>query len=261
LVDLNPAYFQALAIAFGMFVGAGLGLPFPEEILIIGAGVWTAANPEYGVFRWLMLPVCITGVLIADILLYIMGRVFGTRLLQKRWMRWMLPEDKRHKIEKNFHEYGVSILLFGRLLPGVRLPLFLTAGILRLPVPRFIVADGLGAILGNSILYFLAFWFGDSVRDWIRRGLDASRPLVIILAIAGVATYLLIHFLRKPVTEGDPKELPIIGKTIADHMSADVKVKKEPVDLAPTTGGSIPNGEAVKTEQKETQSPPAAPGA
>ena len=33
-----------------------------------------------------MLPVCIAGVLIADCMLYFMGRYFGTRLLEFRWM-------------------------------------------------------------------------------------------------------------------------------------------------------------------------------
>ena len=61
LSDLDHRYFRDIIVAFAFFVGAGLGLPFPEELLIVYYGVWTATHPEYGAFRFLMLPVCIVG--------------------------------------------------------------------------------------------------------------------------------------------------------------------------------------------------------
>src|SRR5262249_28677300 len=120
---------RALLIAFGVFAGAGFGLPVPEELAIIGAGLWTArmAN-DYPLWRWLMLPVCIVGVITADVALYSIGRFFGTRLLERGWFKRMVPREKRERIERNFDQYGVNILLFGRLLPGIRSPLFITAG-------------------------------------------------------------------------------------------------------------------------------------
>jgi membrane protein DedA with SNARE-associated domain len=259
LIPIDQAYFRDLAIFFGMFVGAGLGLPFPEEILIVLAGIWTTTNHHYGLFRWLMLPVCLVGVIIADVFLYAIGRYFGTRVLDSRWIRWMVPPHKRERIEANFHEYGVGILLFGRLLPGVRAPLFLTAGTLRLPVPRFIVADAVGAVVGNGILFFLAVWFGDSLRQWLtqlKHEVDNYWPLVIMLAIAAVGIYFLIHFWRTPVSEGDPKELPIIGRTIAEHMSTEIKVKKEPETKAAEPSA---NGAAVRPAEVESRAPPADP--
>ena len=65
---LDFAYFRDLTIAFACFIGGGLGLPIPEEVLIVYYGIWTATNSQYGMFRWIILPVCILGVLIADCL-------------------------------------------------------------------------------------------------------------------------------------------------------------------------------------------------
>ena len=252
MVVVDLAYFKALAWFFGLFIVAGLGAPFPEEILIVGAGIWAASNPEYGLFRWLMLPVCVVGVLIADALLYGIGRFFGSRLLEYRWVSWIVPPQKRERIEKNFHEFGVGILLFGRLLPGIRMPLFLMSGILRLPVPRFIVADGIGAVLGNSLLFFLAYWFGDQFREFIEqlgRKAVKNEPIVIMGVIALVGIYLLIHFLRKPVTEGDPKELPIIGQTIAVHLSTDEKAEKTGAVEPSANGVTGPKAEVRDVEK------------
>ena len=221
---------QPFLYFFGLFVIAGLGAPIPEEVAIVGAGLWTATcDPNaYGLYKWLMLPVCLIGVLIADGLLYGGGWFFGTRLFEKRWMARIVSPDKRKQIQDNFHRYGVSILVFGRLLPGIRAPLFLIAGTMRLSLTRFFLADGVGAILGNSLLFFLAFWFGDQFKDLIdriRRDVEAARPIVILLAIGAVAIYLLIHFLRRPVTTGDPEEIPLIGSQMAsaiEHVDGQV---------------------------------------
>src|SRR5262249_32005851 len=100
----------AFLVFFGMCVAAGLGAPIPEELAILRAGLWTASNPEHGVYRFLMLPVCIVGVIISDILLYGVGRFSGSRLLHTSWMRWLVPVHKQAVIRENFHRYGVSIL-------------------------------------------------------------------------------------------------------------------------------------------------------
>jgi membrane protein DedA with SNARE-associated domain len=227
-----------LLIAFIWFAGAGLGLPFPEEVAIVGAGVWTASKAaEYPLYRWLMLPVCIVGVLTADVLLYSIGRYFGTRLLERGWFARMVPRQKRERIEQNFDHYGVNILLFGRLLPGIRSPLFLTAGTMRLPVSRFILADGLGAVLGNSILFFLAFWFSNKSAELVRSvegEVHRAQTLIVLSAIIAVGVFFLVHFLRRPVPTGDPEELPIIGHQVAIHIESASSHKHQ---VSPPEGG------------------------
>jgi membrane protein DedA with SNARE-associated domain len=226
---------------FGLFVVAGLGAPIPEEVAIVAAGLWTGTDDSHGMYKWLMLPVCLLGVLIADGLLYTGGRFFGTRLFEKRWMARVVSAQKRKEIQDNFHHYGVSILIFGRLLPGIRAPLFLIAGTMRLSLTRFFLADGLGAVLGNSLLFFLAFWFGDQFRelvDRIRRDVEMARPLIVLIAISAVGAYLLYHFLKRPVPTGDPtREIPLIGSQVANvieqvegQLSQD---KKKETSLSP----------------------------
>jgi membrane protein DedA with SNARE-associated domain len=166
---------------------------------------------------WIMLPVCILGVVLSDIILYSLGWHFGDRLLNYRWIARMLPRDRRKRTEENFHRYGVSILVFGRLVPGIRAPLFLTAGSMRLPLPRFLLADGLGAVVGNSFFFFLGFWLGDSFKTLAREA-ERLRPILIVVTVGLFVSYLLWHFLRHPVSTGDPEEVPLIGPQVASHM-------------------------------------------
>jgi membrane protein DedA with SNARE-associated domain len=250
-----------LLIFFGLCVGAGFGLPVPEELAIVLAGLWAAGKGDaYPLYRWLMLPVCIVGVIIADVFLYSVGRYFGTRLLERKWIARILPQEKRQRIEQNFDHYGLNILLFGRLLPGIRSPLFITAGTMRLSVSRFILADGLGAVLGNSILFFLAFWFGDQFKELVGRvegEVHRARPLVILIAILGVAVFFLVQFLRRPVPTGDPEDLPIIGHQVAARIESATS-HKHSISPSATDEASDPatrNGES--SEQKVSAAPTA----
>jgi membrane protein DedA with SNARE-associated domain len=217
--------------AFGLLVLAGIGFPIPEEIPVVAAGIWVAAQPELGVLRWLILPVCYAGIIISDVMLYGIGRLWGPRLLQHRWLARLMPADKRDQIEHNFNQYGVKILLFIRWVPAIRSPMFITAGIMRVSLIRFIVADACAAVLGHSLLFFLAYWFGDAFRDLVERAegvVDRVKPILILALILAVVAYFLVHFLRRPVSTADPKEVPLIGPKVAATMdSIDMKAAKE----------------------------------
>jgi hypothetical protein len=57
--------------------------------------------------------------------------------------------------------------------------------------------------------------------------------------IGGVAAYFLYHFLRHPLTTGDPKELkelPIIGGKVAETLTAPVigEAKAEKSEMEPS---------------------------
>src|SRR5439155_22315287 len=127
--------------------------------------------------------------------LYGIGRYGGTRLLEAGWVRkHLVKPDKRAKIERNFQKYGVKILLGARLLPGIRAPIFIMAGVMRLPIHRFLVADGLYAIPGVSLLFTLAYWFTDSFLALVQRfeaGVGTLKPYLVIGGIAAAGAFLL----------------------------------------------------------------------
>lgn len=208
LLSVNPQAGFPGGLPWATLAGAG---PAVKENTL-------PADDALHVRWWVMLPVCIVGVVLSDIILYGLGWWGGERLKKSRWMARVLPPQRRQRTEENFHRYGVSILVFGRLVPGIRAPLFLTAGSMRLPLPRFLFADGIGAIVGNSFFFFLGYWLGDSVKTLIERAEERLKPILIIVALGLLVAYLLWHFLRHPVSTGDPKEVPIIGSQVASHM-------------------------------------------
>ncbi|HJT75770.1 MAG TPA: DedA family protein, partial [Gemmataceae bacterium] len=199
-MDTTTALYVYLGV-FGSLVAAGVGFPMPEELPIVTAGALTghaSGDPDSALRWWVFLPLCILGVVISDGLLYLMGRTFGLGLLEFPLIARILPRQRLEHIQHNFQRHGVLILLFARVLPGIRSPIFLTAGIMKLSYRRFLLADGLYAIPGVSLLFFLAFWFTDQFRDFVTRieeDISHVRPLLIMGAILGVGVYFLVQFL------------------------------------------------------------------
>jgi membrane protein DedA with SNARE-associated domain len=246
-------------IFFGMLVAAGFGFPLPEEAGLAAAGVASAVpggDPGSTPVRWyIMLPVCILAVLIADLGLYALGRRYGDRLLQNRWVARFVRPRTRKRIETNFHEYGLSILLFGRLVPGIRAPLFLTAGTIHLPLSRFLIADALGAVLGNTLFFFLGFWLGSGVVELLKR-VEHLGPILFLCFAVAVVTFVIREFIRHPVSTGDlEEEVPIIGHKVA-QVAHQIK-EATPLAAAPTEPCPPQTGPAAKNPG-ESASPPRA---
>ena len=247
-------------ITFLSLVAAGLGFPIPEELPVVGAGIWAgwpSTVATFGVLRWLILPVCILGVVISDILLYTLGRHFGTRLLQMRLVRRILPPEKQEEIRENFHKHGVKVLLFARFLPGIRSPIFIMAGVMRLPVRLFILADGIYAIPGVSLLFFLSWWFGKSFQDLVQ-SFEAGvqhylKPLLILVGLGLVIGYLIYHFFKVPVTTGDPNEVPVIGQvaTMLSHKDSETSEGAAPHALETRRPKPLERGHAPPAPQEE----------
>src|SRR5262249_36154526 len=97
---------------------------------------------------------------------------------------------------------------------------------------------------------YLSYWFGDQFRDLIEAietKVDHLRPLLMLTLLAAIAGYLLYHFYRRPVSTGNPEELPIIGHQVAVHM--DSKDGTSTHHAPPVSPASVPTqGEAKPSE-------------
>src|SRR5262245_703503 len=157
--DLN-LFYQLLA-GFLALLSSAVGNPTPEEVMIIGFGVQAGLlSTDYPGWSLLMLPAVLAGAIVTDLVLYGIGRLIGAHASNSKWMKRLSPPEKRERIRHNFHRYGFWIFAFGRLVPGIRTTLFLTAGTMKLDLKRFLLADGVGALLGGSLFFFLGYGLG-----------------------------------------------------------------------------------------------------
>ncbi|MGL6074317.1 MAG: DedA family protein [Fimbriiglobus sp.] len=244
---------------------SGFGAPIPEEVPIVTAGAMVGHDAQlsnvdllYGSVMggygtqlapprsadtrwWIMLPVCIIAVVIGDSVLFIIGRIWGARLIRSAWVqRNILPLDKQQKIEANFHKNGIMILLGARLTPGIRTPVFIMAGVLRMPIQRFLLADALYAIPGVNLFFWLAYWFTDQFQEAITR-VERHRPMVIMAVLAGILGIALYKFLAsRKLSTGDVSEIPAYAKPVGVVTHAiEQTIEKSVVKTLETTAAVV----------------------
>ena len=96
------------------------------------------------------------GIWIGDIGLYGLGSVFGRHTTQSRWVQKYLKPESLAKAEAWFAKRGSMALIMSRAIPGSRLPLYLAAGALRVPVRLFAKTTAVCSAVWVSAIF--AIW-------------------------------------------------------------------------------------------------------
>src|SRR5579863_9463474 len=141
----------AYSLVFGSLIACGLGLPLPEDVVLVTGGYLSfmgAAN------LWLMLVFALCGILGGDVLVYAAGRRYGQELAQTTWLHRFLTDEKRHRVESYFARYGQGLVLAARFLPGLRVVTYFSAGATSMGVWRFLLFDTLAACVSAPIWLF-----------------------------------------------------------------------------------------------------------
>jgi membrane protein DedA with SNARE-associated domain len=129
---------------------------------------------------------CFLGIWLGDAGLYALARYAGRPWLEKS--SWKKHAAKVARSESWFRERGTWILIFSRAVPGARLPTYLAAGFLRVPMARFLCITGAAAFVWTFIILFLTQTFGTQVYRWLGHYKAGS------LGLLGLGILLLVAF-------------------------------------------------------------------
>jgi membrane protein DedA with SNARE-associated domain len=182
LTDLSGI--GAYAVVFGILIACGLGLPLPEDIPMLASGYlcWEGTMEPYAAFANAML-----GVLIGDSMLYYLGRRIGTGFLSR-----LFKPKRVLRVRAYFRKYGVGFVFFGRFMVGIRGLVFFTAGATRVKYSRFLLLDGLAALLSVPIWITLGWglghWYGEELNE-ILAALARFRNAALVITAVVIAIY------------------------------------------------------------------------
>lgn len=184
--------------AAGVFLLCGLGLPLPEEIVLLAAGYVCAKLPESTTLS-LMMAWCAGAILVGDLLPFVAGRVFGTRLLRVRWMRILVTKKRLAMFDRWFRRRGDAVIFIARFIAGLRIVAFFTAGAMKMPWRRFLLLDGLGIALIVPLLTWLGYTSQGLIDDMIENVQRVERGLLwaVIGAAVAIAAWVWIWRRRK----------------------------------------------------------------
>lgn len=147
----------------GILLACGFGLPIPEDITLVLAGLLVYLGL---IDLKLAIAVCFVAVIAGDAFIFFLGSRYGRKLTRKMFFKRLLPEERLLKVSKLFNERGISLLFFARFMPGLRMPIYFSAGLLHVPFSRFIFLDGLAAMISVPLFIGLTDFFGDYIQ-WV----------------------------------------------------------------------------------------------
>lgn len=183
----------SLLIVMAALIIAGFGVPVPEDIMLVAAGVLVARGeatfPE-------ALVACFCGVFIGDTSIFLLARRFGSRLLDKRPFRWVFTEQRKLRTLELFQRYGHVIVFIGRHMAGLRMPIFAMAGIHGVKLRTFWLFDGLGLLVSAPAMIGIGYMFATHLHRIVHllRRIEVIIPLAIFI---GVGAFLLIARARR----------------------------------------------------------------
>jgi membrane protein DedA with SNARE-associated domain len=160
-----------------------------EDAAALGAGLLLGTEGVgWAVAFWS----CFLGIWIGDTGLYALARWLGRPWFERS--RFAKHATAVTRSEVWFQRRGLGLLVFSRMLPGARLPTYLAAGFLRVPLGVFLAITGLASLAWTALVLGLSRPIG----GWLQRYFDLTTNgmlwivggIVITLLICGVGRQL-----------------------------------------------------------------------
>ncbi len=180
-------------LLFAVVFAEQVGLPLPAVPVLLAAGALAGAG-KMDLTGAVVLSVmaCVAG----DLIWYELGRRRGRYALNLLCRISMEPDSCVRRTENFFARHGVRSLVLAKFIPGLSTLAPALAGLFRIRMQRFLLYNGLGAVL-----WTLAFVLpGYLLSDQIERLAGEAERLGLWLTVfigAGIAAYLVYKFVHR----------------------------------------------------------------
>jgi membrane protein DedA with SNARE-associated domain len=143
---------------FGLLFSCGLGMPLPEDVPLIAAGILVShGRMDF----WIAAPLAWLGIIGGDCVLYTLGYFYGEKITKVPFIGKHITLHRIRRAEDLFCRYGIWMVAFGRMLAGIRGAMVVTAGTSKFNFIKFVIADGLAAIVSGGTFFYVGYWGGE----------------------------------------------------------------------------------------------------
>jgi membrane protein DedA with SNARE-associated domain len=141
---------------------------------------------------------CFLGIYTGDLLLWAVGRTIGPRVLRWRWVSRRVDERRVCELSAWFDRRAPMAVLAARFMPGMRLPVYLGAGMLRGSGARFALWTFVAALLWTPPIVLLAVVAGNRFIEPFERYMGRGWIAVAVVAVLGAGLIRLSGSLASP---------------------------------------------------------------
>jgi membrane protein DedA with SNARE-associated domain len=177
---------------FGVLILCGFGLPVPEDITLVSGGVISAVGNTNVHFMFI---VGMLGVLVGDSIVFLLGKFYGEKILKIKIVSKFLTEKRYNLVQEKFEKYGKWVVFMARFMPGLRTPIFLTAGLTnKVSFIRFFLTDFFASIISVPIWIYLGYYFANNfskLKELVHNGQIFFISLVGVILVFFVVKYFI----------------------------------------------------------------------
>ena len=188
------------AIFLAMFL-ENLIPPIPSELIMPLGGFYVFQG------QLNFLPVVLAGLIgtvIGALPWYGIGRLVNEERLEQ-WLqkngRWIgINPQELARSRKWFNRYGVSLVFWGRLVPGIRTLISVPAGVELMPMTPFLIWTTAGSLIWTFFLTITGYYLGDNYRNieaWISPFSTIFKTIIIVIILITLFIWLLVRSLIK----------------------------------------------------------------
>ena len=190
-----------------MMLMSALGLPLPEEVTLVSVGIlaFMGANPQHFpppfegapvVNMHTAAAVAVFAVFGSDFLIYMIGRIWGRRILNKPFMKKIISPEMMNKVEIWTKKYGAYACGVFRFTPGVRFPGHLASGMMHFPIWKFILIDGIAVLISVPTQIYLLAIYGEPIIKRLHQFKMFLFGAIGLVLVAFIAKKIKNHFIK-----------------------------------------------------------------
>ena len=182
-----------LVVSLVVFAEA-IGVPVPGAVALVAGGAAVASGVLYGPVATVL---AIFAMLLADCLLYLLGRNTGWTILKFLCRISVDPENCVLSAAESFYKRGRPTLLVAKFIPGISTMAAPLAGSMKMPFLQFLGLDFLGASLYALAYGTVGFIFRDFVHqivDGFRAAGHAVEGVIIIAVLVFIAYRVSLYW-------------------------------------------------------------------
>jgi len=171
-------------VVFGWVLAEQIGLPIPAVPFLLAAGALAGGgrlDPGAALLA------AAVASLIGDTVWYGIGRAGGIRVLAWLCRISLRPDSCVARTQRTFSARGARSLLVAKFIPGYNTVAPPLAGIVRMPLARFLVFTGLGGVIWASAWMGLGWIFASQLEAIAGEAARLGRGAGVLLVVALVA--------------------------------------------------------------------------
>jgi membrane protein DedA with SNARE-associated domain len=182
----HNAYLPGFALLY--IEESGVPLPAPGDVFVMYVGAHVPHTLPALLAAWLGL---ILAVVLGASNLYLVSRRAGARIVETRVAGWVhLTPERLRRAEAWFARYGTLAIIFGRHIPGFRVPITVAAGVFRVPYQVFALSVAISTAIWAGFFLVIGAVFGGRIEAFLRLHRETYWLLGAAIAIV-VGTYLV----------------------------------------------------------------------